>query len=143
MCGEVVLYDVHSLFWWVSASLMADELQPWSPPLVHLLRNTQTLVVDVQAHVLIAYPLTPDMLRGHPGRVPFREYAHAAVRLEAHRTDFIGTEHNRRVVLPVRQPVYALLAINYRNRERMKRGKRFRDTQDGRRKHRKPLWKRH
>ena len=34
-------------------------------------------------------------------------------------------------------------AINYRNRERVRRGKRFRDTQDGRRKHRKPLWKRH
>ena len=34
-------------------------------------------------------------------------------------------------------------AINYRNRERMRRGKRFRHTQDGRRKHRKPLWRRH
>jgi hypothetical protein len=34
-------------------------------------------------------------------------------------------------------------AVNYRNRERVKRGKKFRDTQDGRRKHRKPLWKRH
>lgn len=33
-------------------------------------------------------------------------------------------------------------AISYRNRERVKRGKRYRDTQDGRRKHRKPLWKR-
>ena len=32
--------------------------------------------------------------------------------------------------------------INYRNRERVKRGRRFRDTQDERRKHRKPLWKR-
>ncbi|MDG6933749.1 MAG: transposase [Nitrososphaerota archaeon] len=32
-------------------------------------------------------------------------------------------------------------AISYRSRERVKRGKKFRDTQDGRRKHRKPLWK--
>ena len=34
-------------------------------------------------------------------------------------------------------------ADNYRNSERVKRGKKFRDTQEGRRKHRKPLWKRH
>ena len=43
-----------------------------------------------------------------------------------------------------RQVIWAFgKAINYINRERMRRGKRFRDTQDGRRKHRKPLWKRH
>ncbi|MCL5678506.1 MAG: hypothetical protein M1442_04470, partial [Candidatus Thermoplasmatota archaeon] len=34
-------------------------------------------------------------------------------------------------------------AINHRNSERVKRDKKFRDMQDGRRKHRKPLWKRH
>ncbi|MGI0084385.1 MAG: hypothetical protein ACREBQ_04810 [Nitrososphaerales archaeon] len=34
--------------------------------------------------------------------------------------------------------------VNYRNIERKARGKTFRDTQrDGRRKHRRPLWKRH
>jgi DDE superfamily endonuclease len=39
-----------------------------------------------------------------------------------------------------------LKAVSYRNSERKARGKKFRDTQitkDGRRKHRRPLWKRH
>ncbi len=39
-----------------------------------------------------------------------------------------------------------LNAVSYRNAERKARGKKFRDTQftkDGRRKHRRPLWKRH
>ena len=113
LSGEVVLYDVDSLVWRISAPLTADELQPWSPPLVLLLRNTQALMIDIQAHVLIAYPLSPDMLCGHPVRVPLREYAHAAVRLETHRTYLVCTEHNRRVVLPVCQPVYALLASKF------------------------------
>ena len=34
-------------------------------------------------------------------------------------------------------------AVAYRNAERRSRGKKFRDTQDHRRKHRRPLWKRH
>ncbi len=62
MCGEIVLYDVDALIRRISVSLMADELQPWSPPLVLLLLNTESLVVDVQAHVLVSNTLTPDML---------------------------------------------------------------------------------